>query len=43
VILGEGLKEIGTTAFQECTTLLEILIPHAVKAIKDREFFAARS
>jgi hypothetical protein len=38
VILGEGLEEIGEAAFGECTSLREISIPHAVKAIKDRAF-----
>jgi hypothetical protein len=32
-ILGEGLEEIGVQAFNECTSLQEILIPPAVKKI----------
>jgi hypothetical protein len=36
VILGEGLEEIGQEAFNECTSLHEIVIPNAVKTIKDR-------
>jgi hypothetical protein len=35
-VLDEGLEEIGAREFAECTSLHEILIPHAVKAIKDR-------
>ena len=38
VVLGEGLEEIGAGAFCECTSLREIKIPPAVKAIKDRAF-----
>jgi hypothetical protein len=34
VKLGEGLEEIGERAFRDCTSLLEILIPPAVKAIE---------
>jgi hypothetical protein len=34
VHLGEGLEEIGENAIRECTSLHEILIPPAVKAIK---------
>ncbi len=40
VSLGEGLKEIGSSAFFDCKSLHEILIPTAVKAIKDRAFAA---
>jgi hypothetical protein len=42
VNLGDGLEEIGEAAFRECTSLHEILIPHAISAIntiKDYAFF----
>ncbi len=35
---GKGLEEIGRWAFCDCTLLHEILIPPAVKAIKDYAF-----
>jgi len=38
VTLGNGLEEIGGYAFQQCTTLEGIVIPPAVKAIKERAF-----
>ena len=36
--LGERLGEIGEGAFEECTSLHEILIPLAVRVIKDSAF-----
>ncbi len=38
--LGEGLEEIGASAFQECILLDEISIPPAVKVIKKRAFWS---
>jgi hypothetical protein len=38
VIFNDGLEEIGKRAFCECTSLREIIIPNAVKRIKDGAF-----
>ena len=38
VNLGQGLEEIGDLAFYDCISLHEILIPLAVKKIKDDAF-----
>jgi hypothetical protein len=38
VILGEGLEEIGEGVFRGCSSLREMLIPHAVKAIMGDAF-----
>jgi hypothetical protein len=37
-VLGQGLEEIRVGAFQECTSLREVLIRPAVKAIKDMAY-----
>jgi hypothetical protein len=36
---GEGLEDIGDYAFYGCTSLREITIPPAVKAIKEKAFW----
>ncbi len=36
--LGDGLEEIGPSAFERCTALREITIPPAVKSIDDSAF-----
>ena len=38
VVLGEGLEEIGANAFEHCTSLQRIVIPHTVKLIRPRSF-----
>jgi hypothetical protein len=35
ISLGDGLEEIGAGAFGNCTSLEEIVIPKAVKAMED--------
>ncbi len=39
VTLGDGLEEIGMSAFYKCTSLHEIIIPNAVKTIKEKAFY----
>ena len=36
--LGDGLEEIGANAFYRCTSLHEIIIPIAVRTIKNDAF-----
>lgn len=38
MILGEGLEEIGDGAFEHCTLFQRIVIPTAVKVIKNSTF-----
>jgi hypothetical protein len=42
VILSEGLEEIGVRALYECTSLREIVIPPAVRVIKNWAFCFCR-
>jgi hypothetical protein len=39
VTLSDGLEEIGREAYQDCESLELIIMPNAVKAIKDYTFY----